>query len=107
MAVSEIIIMMLVYGGLFLYTARLSSSNNKIIFYGHYVFLIVLYGLISLSIWFMYKGLENHINTHSGYEPISLTKEAIFLIVVFTTYNLILLLLSRQINRKKSSIMKG
>lgn len=55
----------------------------------------------------MYKGLENHINTHSGYEPISLTKEAIFLIVGFTTYNLILLLLSRQINRKKSSIMKG
>lgn len=47
MAVSEIIIMMLVYGGLFLYTARLGSSNNKIIFYGHYVFLIVLYGLIS------------------------------------------------------------
>ena len=106
MAVSEIIIMMLVYGGLFLYTARLGSSNNKIIFYGHYVFLIVLYGLISLSIWFMYKGLENHINNHSGYEPISLSKEAIFLIVGFTTYNLILLLLSRQINRKKSSIMK-
>lgn len=52
MAVSQIVIMMLVYGGLFLYTARFGSSHNKIIFYGHYIFLIILYCLISIAIWF-------------------------------------------------------
>ena len=102
MAFSQIIIMMLVYGGLFLYTARFGSSHNKIIYYGHYIFLIVLYCLISIAIWFIYKGIEVHINLHSGYEPISLTREAIFAIVCFSIYNLILFLLSRRLKRKSS-----
>ncbi|MEK4532160.1 peptide ABC transporter permease [Solibacillus sp. FSL W7-1472] len=106
MAVSEIIIMMLVYGGLFLYTARLSSSNNKIIFYGHYIFLIVLYCLISIAIWFIYKGNEVHINYHSGYEPISLTNKAIFTIVCFSIYNLILILVSKRLKRKSLVLKK-
>ena len=104
MAVSEIIIMMLVYGGLFLFTARFGSSHNKIIYYGHYVFLIVLYSLITIAIWFIFKGIELHINNHSGYDPISLTREAIFVIVGFSIYNLILFLLRKQFNRKKSFV---
>lgn len=106
MAVSQIVIMMLVYGGLFLYTARFGSSHNKIIFYGHYIFLIVLYCLISIAIWFIYKGIEVHINYHSGYEPVSLTKDAIFAIVCFSIYNLILLLLSKRLTRKSLLIKK-
>lgn len=106
MAVSEIIIMMLVYGGLFLYTVRFGSSHNKIIFYGHYIFLIVLYCLISIAIWFIYKGNEVHINYHSGYEPISLTSDAIFAIVCFSIYNLILFLLSKRLKRKSLLLKK-
>lgn len=100
MAVSQIIIMMLVYGGLFLYTARFGPSNNKIILYGHYIFLSVLYCLMSIAIWFIYKGIEVHINYHSGYEPVSLTREAIYAIVCFSFYNLILFLVSKRLKRK-------
>lgn len=106
MAVSQIVIMMLVYGGLFLYTARFGSSHNKIIFYGHYIFLIILYCLISIAIWFIYKGIEVHINYHSGYKPISLTSEAIFAIVCFSIYNLILFLLSKRLKRKSLLLKK-
>lgn len=106
MAVSQIIIIMLVYGGLFFYTARFGSSHNKIIFYGHYIFLIVLYCLISIAIWFIYKGNEVHINYHSGYEPISLTREAIFAMVCFSIYNLILFLLSKRLTRKSLLLKK-
>ena len=106
MAVSQIVIMMLVYGGLFLYTARFGSSHNKIIFYGHYIFLIILYCLITLAIWFIYKGIEVHINYHSGYEQISLNNKAILTIVCFSIYNLILFLVSKRLKRKSRQLKK-
>lgn len=106
MSVSEIIIMLLIYGGLFLYTARFGSSHNKIIFYGHYIFLIILYCLITIAIWFIYKGIELHINYHSGYERISLTNKAIFTMVCFSIYNLILFLVSKRLKRKSLVLKK-
>ena len=94
MGISEIIIIMLVYGGLFLYSLQPVSSNNKIIVYVKSAFLIILYGFISTIIWFTYKGDENHINNHSGFEPISFTGEAILMIVGLSIYSIILLLFS-------------
>lgn len=72
MGISEIIIIMLVYGGLFLFV-NLVSSNNKLLVYVKWASFIILYGYISTIIWFTYKAEEEHTNSHSGYAPISLT----------------------------------
>jgi hypothetical protein len=96
----EIIIFMLVYGGLFLYTLLSVSSENRIIAYINSAFLMVLYVIISTILWFTYKGEEYHINNHSGYESISYTSEAILIIVGFTIYSIILLLLGIYLKHK-------
>lgn len=103
MGFSEIIIMMLVYGGLFMYASQLRPSNNKIIGYVKSASFIILYGLIATSIWFTYKGEEYHINNHSGYEPVSFTDEAIVMIVGFSIYCLILFVLNISLRRKRLS----
>lgn len=100
MGLSETIIIMLVYGGLFIYTLQLTSSNNKIIIYIKSAFLITLYVFISTIIWFTYKGEEYHINNHSGYDPISFTGEAILLIIGLSIYSVILILLSNLLKKR-------
>ncbi|MBM7609697.1 hypothetical protein JOD29_002973 [Lysinibacillus composti] len=92
MGISEIIIIMLVYGGLFLFV-NLVSSNNKLLGYVKWSTLILLYGFISIIIWFTYKAEEEHTNSHSGYALISLTGEAILMIAGLTIYTVILLFL--------------
>lgn len=67
MVFSEIIIFMLVYGGLYIYTLQPVSSNNKIGIYVRSGFLIIFYGFISAVLWFTYKGEAYQINNHSGY----------------------------------------
>lgn len=104
MGISETLIIMLVYGGLFLYTLQSFSSNNKILTNLMSAFLIALYVFISAIIWFTYKGKESHINNHSGYEPISFTGEAILGVVVFSIYSIILLLLGTHLRRKSHSV---
>lgn len=103
MGISETLFM-LVYGGLFLFTLQLFSSNNKILVYIKSAFLIALYVFISNIIWFTYKGEESHINNHSGYETISFTGEAILLVGVFSIYSIILLLLGIYLRRKRHSV---
>ncbi|MFE8699811.1 peptide ABC transporter permease [Cytobacillus sp. FJAT-54145] len=98
----EIVIFMLLYGGLFLVTLRSSYLRNKTLFYIKSAFLIVLYVFISIIIWFIYKTEEHHINNHSGYEPISLTSEAIFMILGLSIYSIILLLLGVYLKRKRA-----
>ncbi|MEH7226689.1 peptide ABC transporter permease [Bacillus sp. JJ1566] len=102
MGIFEIIIIMLVYGGLFLFTLQSISSKNKISVYVKSVFLIILYGFISTIIWFTFKAEEYHINNHSGYEPISYTGEAILMIVGLSIYSLLLLMFI--LKRKRHSI---
>lgn len=90
MGISEIILMLLVYGGLFLFVVNLVSSNNKLLVYVRWASLIILYGFICTIIWFTYKGEEEHTNSHSGYAPISLTGEAIVMIAGLTIYSVVL-----------------
>ena len=103
MGISETLFM-LVYGGLFLFTLQLFSSNNKILVYIKSAFLIALYVFISNIIWFTFKGEESHTNNHSGYEAISFTGEAILCLGVFSIYNIILLLLGTYLRRKRRSV---
>ena len=98
----EIVIFMLLYGGLFLFTLRSIYSRSKTLFNIKSAFLIVLYVFSSTIIWFMYKTEEHHINNHSGYEPISLTSEAIFMILGLSIYSIILLLLGVYLKRKRA-----
>lgn len=98
-----IIIFMFAYGGLFLYIIRAISAKNKVVVYIKSAFIIILYVFSSTIIWFTYKGEEYHINNHSGYEPISFTREAILMIVGFSIYNIILLLLGIRLKRKRHS----
>ncbi|MDM5333758.1 peptide ABC transporter permease [Ureibacillus composti] len=98
MGISEIIIIMLVYGGLFLFV-NLVSSNNKLLVYVKWASFIILYGYISTIIWFTYKAEEEHTNSHSGYAPISLTGEAILMIAGLTIYSVILFWGFRLLNK--------
>lgn len=100
MEFSEMIIIMLVYGGIFLYTLQMFSSKNKIFVYVKSAFLIILYVFISTTIWFTFKAKEYHINNHSGYESISFTDEAILMIVGLSIYSVILFSLSILLKRK-------
>ena len=101
MGISEIVIIMLVYGGLLLYILQPISLNNKMIVYVKSASLIILYGLISVIIWITYKGEEYHINIHSGYEPISFTGEAILMIVGLSIYSMLLSMLCISLKRKR------
>lgn len=87
---SEINMIMLVYGGLFLYTLQLVSSKNKILVLVKLAILIILFGFISTTIWLTYNAEEYHINNHSGYEPISFTHHAILMIVGLSIYSVVL-----------------
>lgn len=100
----EIIIFMLVYGGLFLYTLRSISSKNKTLAYIKSAFLIILYVFISIIIWFTYKAEEYHINNHSGYKPISVTDEATLVLIGFSIYSILLLLLGVHLKRRRNSV---
>ncbi|RDW15144.1 peptide ABC transporter permease [Oceanobacillus chungangensis] len=100
----EIIIFMLVYGGLFIYILRSISSKNKTIAYIKSAFLIILYIFIGTIIWFTYKAEEYHINNHSGLEPISVTNEATLVVVGFSIYSIILLLFGIHLKRKRHSV---
>lgn len=104
MKFSELIIMMVVYGGLFIYTWQMVSSNNRAIVYLKATFLFILYGLVSTNIWFTLKGEEYHINNHSGLEPVSYSGEAILMIVAFSIYNVTLLCLNMFLKRTRPPI---
>ncbi len=103
MGISEMFIIILVYGGLFTYIWQMILANTKIIFYVKSTLLIILYGFFSTTIWFTYKGQEDHINNHSGLEPISFTGEAILTIVVFSIFSVVILFLNIFLKRKRNS----
>ena len=102
--ISEIIIMMIVYGALFFYTFLFISSKKKTVLYIISAFLLFLYVFNSTMIWNFYKSEEEHMNSHSGLEPISFTSEATVMLVGFSIYSLVLLLLGVYLKRKKYSV---
>ena len=101
MGISEMFIMMLVYGVLFTYIWQIILSTNKIIIYVKSTLLIILYGFFSTTIWSTYKGQEYHINNHSGLEPISYRNEAALTIVGLSIYTVFILLLNILLKRKR------
>ena len=103
MGISEMFIIILVYGGIFTYIYQIVLANTKIIFYVKLALLIILYGFFSTTIWFTYKGQEDHINNHSGLEPISFTGEAILTTVVFSIFSVVILFLNIFLKRKRNS----
>ena len=103
MGISEMFIIILVYGGIFTYIYQIFLANTKIIFYVKLALLIILYGFFSTTIWFTYKEQEDHINNHSGLEPISFTGEAILTIVVFSIFSVVILFLNIFLKRKRNS----
>ena len=103
MGISEMFIIILVYGGIFTYIYQIVLANTKIIFYVKLALLIILYGFFSTTIWFTYKEQEDHINNHSGLEPISFTGEAILTIVVFSIFSVVILFLNIFLKRKRNS----
>ncbi|MEN2467730.1 peptide ABC transporter permease [Ornithinibacillus sp. JPR2-1] len=103
MEISEIIFFMIIYSGLLLFIFQTIPSNNRVLFYVKSATLLLLYLLISSIFWFSYKAEELHINEHSGYEPISYTGEAVFMIGFFGIYTIILLTLGYLLKRKKRS----
>ena len=103
MGISEMFIIILIYGGTFTYIWQMISANTKLIFYVKSTLLIILYGFFSTTIWFTYKEQEDHINNHSGLEPISFTGEAILTIVVFSIFSVVILLLNIFLKRKRNS----
>ncbi|SOC43770.1 peptide ABC transporter permease [Ureibacillus acetophenoni] len=100
---SEIIMIMLVYGGLFLYALQMVSSKNKMVGFVKSAILIILFGFISTTIWLTYKAEEYHINNHSGYEPISFTHHAILMIVGLSIYSVVLFSLSILLKKSRYS----
>ena len=102
MGISKMFIIILIYGGIFTYIYQIVLANTKIIFYVKLALLIILYGFFSTTIWFTYKGQEDHINNHSGLEPISFTGEAILTIVVFSIFSVVILFLNILQKRTKS-----
>ena len=103
MGISEMFIIILVYGGIFTYIYQIVLANTKIIFYVKLALLIILYGFFSTTIWFTYKEQEDHINNHSGLEPINFTGEAILTIVVFSIFSVVILFLNIFLKRKRNS----
>ena len=103
MGISEVLIIILVYGGLFTYIWQMILANTKLIFYVKFALLIILYGFFSTTIWFTYKEQEDHINNHSGLEPISFTGEAILTIIVFSIFSVVILFLNIFLKRKRNS----
>ena len=103
MGISEMFIIILVYGGIFTYIYQIVLANTKIIFYVKMALLIILYSFFSITTWFTYKGQEDHINNHSGLEPISFTGEALLTIVVFSIFSVVILLLNIFMKRKRNS----
>ncbi len=103
-SISEMIIMMIVYGALFFYIMLSISSKEKTLLYIKSTFLLFLYVFISSVIWNFYKSEEEHMNSHSGLEPISFTSEATVMLVGFSIYSLVLLFLGVYLKRKKHSV---
>ena len=103
MRISEMFIIILVYGGLFTYIWQMILANTKIIFYVKSTLLIFLYSFFSTTIWFTYKEQEAHFNNHSGLEPISLTGEAIVMTVIFSFFSVVILCLNIFLKRKRNS----
>ena len=103
MGISEMFIIILVYGGLFTYIWQMILANTKLIFYVKFALLIILYGFFSTTIRFTYKEQEDHINNHSGLEPISFTGEELLTIVVFSIFSVIILFLNIFLKRKRNS----
>lgn len=103
MGISEVFIIILIYGGLFTYIWQMILANTKRTFYVKSTLLIVLYSFFSTTIWFTYKGQEEHINNHSGLDPISFTDEAILTIVVFSIFSVVVLFLNIFWKRKRNS----
>ena len=103
MGISEMFIIILVYGGLFTYIWQMILANTKLFFYVKSTLLIILYGFFSTTIWFTYKEQEDHFNNHSGLEPISLTGEAIVMTVYFSIFSVLILFLNIFWERKRNS----
>lgn len=103
MGISEMFIIMLVYGGLFTYIWQMILSNTKIFFYVKSALLLILYVFLATTIWFTYQGQEYHINNHSGLESISFTGEAVFTTVIFSIFSVFILFLNIFLKRKRNS----
>ncbi|GGA60008.1 peptide ABC transporter permease [Ornithinibacillus halotolerans] len=97
----EIIIFMLVYGGLFLYTLRTISLRNKGLAYIKSALLILFYLFMTTVIWSTYQSEQDHVNDHSGLDSINIMGEATFVIVGLSIYSIFLLVIGIYLKRKK------
>ena len=101
MSISEIVIPVGIYSSLLLFLLT-KHSENRYLSIVKYVLASFLYLFAVIVIWEGYESKEWHINEHSGYPPMSLTKEAMLIEVSFTIYTFLLLLTVWMIKRKKS-----
>ncbi len=106
MSISEILIISLVYGGLFIYLSTVFSTKNKrrnnflTSINLKNTLLFVLYSFTISCVWSMFKAEEAHRNEHSGLKEVSLHALALLFIAGVTLYSLLLFLLSRYLITK-------
>lgn len=96
-SISEILIIALVYGGLFLYLNNVITRKLKNSYFTafRYILVLMLYSFtISLG-WLMFKGEEYHRNEHSGLEDVSYRAPALFFIASITLYSVMLFFLGK------------
>lgn len=100
MSISEIVIPVGIYSGLLLFLLTMHSENRYLSIVKN-VIASFLYLFVVIVIWEGYESKEWHINEHSGYPPISLSKEAVLIEIGFTIYTFLLLLVVWMIKRRK------
>lgn len=113
MGYSEIVVMFLVYGGLITFflvpfPKKVNSRNQqqsqiaystvikdtfiRTIFHKKAIFALILLSFTLFSIWGGYAQAEYHINSHSGYPPISTNQKAITSICSVFVYTIVIYL---------------
>ncbi|MFF5994952.1 peptide ABC transporter permease [Lysinibacillus sp. KU-BSD001] len=104
MNMSEIIVILLIYSGLFIYFLISFDVKNKKksrLFPAKSFLALGLYMLMVSTIWGMYKAEEWQMNEHSGYPPIYLMNEALLLIVGVSIYSILLFVIMTVFRMKK------
>jgi len=100
-SISEVIIPLGIYSGLLVFFMVLSARKRSTAI-GKVLLISMFYLGAAAVLWEGYKSEEHHINDHSGYPPISFTKEAVLFEVVFTIYTILLLWVVWIINSRKT-----
>ncbi|QKS72859.1 peptide ABC transporter permease [Paenalkalicoccus suaedae] len=98
----EIFVFLLIYGLLMSFLLRSMAVSRKRGYYLKLSILLVLYISITIFIWTRYKAEENHVNSHSGLDPISYTNEALLMIGGFTAFNLLLIVVGVYLNKRSN-----